>query len=60
MTLTSRSDFLKFVSDRESFDTQLASYIQTTFIQEQYVLLPQLLCSRVSRLLTHPIGFKPA
>ncbi|ERS98942.1 hypothetical protein HMPREF1624_04135 [Sporothrix schenckii ATCC 58251] len=29
-------DFLKFVSDRVTFDSQLDTYIQTTFIQEQF------------------------
>ncbi|CAK7217319.1 hypothetical protein SEUCBS140593_003172 [Sporothrix eucalyptigena] len=29
-------DFLKYVSDLSTFDSELASYIQTTFIQEQF------------------------
>ncbi|KAH8894103.1 hypothetical protein GQ53DRAFT_89171 [Thozetella sp. PMI_491] len=33
------SPFLQFVSDRESFDTQLTAYVQTSYVQEKYQTL---------------------
>lgn len=30
-----RSSFLKFVSDRASFDEQLESFVQTTWVQDK-------------------------
>ncbi|KAF3767768.1 hypothetical protein M406DRAFT_288969 [Cryphonectria parasitica EP155] len=35
-TLVGYFSFLQYVSDRASFDTQLASYVQTTFVELQY------------------------
>lgn len=31
------SSFLQYVSDRASFDTQLESYVQTTYVQDKSV-----------------------
>lgn len=43
------SSFLQFVSDRASFDAQLESYVQTTYVQDKLVhyalLLPYCLAS---------------
>lgn len=31
------SPFLQFVSDTESFDNQIASYVRTQYVREKYV-----------------------
>jgi hypothetical protein len=36
------SPFLQYVSDRASFDSQLQTFVQTTYVQEQYVYLANL------------------
>lgn len=36
------SSFLQFVSDRASFDSQLESYVQTTYVQDKLVQLQAL------------------
>src|SRR5687768_7864447 len=39
LSLTLTSPFLQFVSDRESFDTQLTTYVRTNYVREKYVAL---------------------
>lgn len=54
----SRSSFLQFVNDRASFDAQLASFVQTTWVQDKCVFCVKLDFLRVTLPLTCASGSK--